>query len=300
MTDDRREKERKKREQKEKERREKEIRLNEAARLWKTTPLEGNDAKIESLRNEVLNLSFELFDAKTEAELSRAQYDPMAFMDAFEETCQKYEPSKGAFANYLSKLLKGRKTDHYRYDKRHAPDGDSLDAPISALEDNTLTLGDVTPSAADDPEKMVMFESHYVELTALVLNFFQNHTGQQANETRRRWYRIFFTEDMTLTYKTYLYRFSHERDIFKAMLLPYLDFYMSCRCRTGAEISFTPLKPYGEVVPGREGKRAETKVPLPADVSLAYLALCENISVTEEARSNQIKFYRGEVERIRK
>lgn len=268
-------------------RKEKERRLNQVALLWKTTLPEGNEAVIESLRQQIFTLAFELFDGGSGA-----------FMDAFEETYQNYDPDKGVFSNYLSKVFKGRKTDHFRYDSRHAPSGDSLDAPVSTSEDNTLTLGDITPSSTGDPEKMVMFESHYVELTTLVLNFFQNHTGRQANETRRRWYRIFFTEDMTLTYKTRPYVFSHERDIFKAMLLPYLDYYMSRPCRTGAEITFTPLKPYDEVVTAQEGNRAETKVPLPAQVSLAYLALCEGVSVTEEARSNQIKFYHKEVMQI--
>ena len=206
---------------------------------------------------------------------------------------------KGAFSNYLSTLLKGRRTDRFRYDGRHAPSGESLDAPVSASEDNTLTLGDVLSSETGAPESGMIFESTYVELTAMVLNFAQNHTGRQANENRRKWYQIFFTEDMTETSKTHPFAFGHERDIFKAMLLPYLDYYMSRRCRTGKEIALAPLKPYGEVGPAREGNRVETAVPLPADVSLAYLALCEGISAKPSARSNQLKFYREEVRRMR-
>lgn len=282
-------------------RKEKECRLNQAALLWKTTLPEGNEAVVEFLRQQVFTLSFELFDRPVRWENGqKIENNPMVFMKAFEEACRNYEPSKGPFSNYLSMPIKKRTVDQKRHDSRHAPSGDSLDAPVSVLEDNASTMGDVTPSATGDPDEGVMFESLYVELTALVLNFARNHTGRQVNETRRKWYQIFFTEDMTLTYKTYPYAFSHERDIFRAMLLPYLDFYMSRRCRTGSEISFTPLKSYGEVVPAREGNRAETKVPLPADVSLAYLALCEGISVTATARSNQHGFYHEEVEQILK
>ena len=272
-------------------RKEKERRLNEAARLWKTTPPEGNEAVIESLRQQVFTMSFELFDSDGNA---------MAFMDAFEEAYRKYDADQGAFVNYLSTLFKNRKTDRFRYDRRHAPGGDSLDAPVSTSEDNDLTRYDVTASAADSPDSGVMFESLYVELTALVLNFAQNHKGRQANEDRRKWYRIFFTEDMTLTYKTHHYTFNHERDIFQAILLPYLDYYMARPCRTGREIVLTPLKPYGEVVPGQKDDRAETRVPLPADVSLAYLSRCEGKTFKRPARSNQLNFYREEVERISK
>lgn len=281
---------------------EKERRLNEAALLWKTTPPEGNEAVIESLRQQVFLLSFELFDRKFR-KIKTGEWveaDPGVFITAFEKAIRNYSPDKGKFCNYLSFLLEKRRFDQLESDSKHAPRADSLDAPVSASEDNDLTLGDVTAATEGDPDSEIMFEELYVEMAALVLNFARNHTGRQANESRRKWYRIFFTEDMTLTYKTKPYAFSHERDIFDAMLLPYLDYYMSRPCRTGEEIACTPLRPYGEVVPAREGSGEETKVPLPADVSLAYLSQCEGVSATAGARSNQLNFYREEVGRISK
>ena len=282
-------------------RKEKENSLNQAALQWKTTPPEGNEAVIESLRQQVFILSFELFDRKFRRTKNGewVEADPKVFMTAFEEAIQKYSPDKGKFCNYLSFLLQKREYDQLDSDSRHAPWAESLDGLISASEDGGRTLGDLTPAAAGVPDSGIMFEALYVEMAALVLNFARNHTRRQANESRRNWYRIFFTEDMTLTYKTKSYAFSHERDIFDAMLLPYLDYYMSRPCRTGMEIACTPLRPYGEVVPAREGGGEETKVPLPADVSLAYLSLCEGVSATAGARSNQLKFYREEVGQIR-
>lgn len=280
---------------------EKERRLNQTALLWKTTPPEGNEAVIESLRQQVFILSFELFDRKFRRTKTgeSVESDPGVFMTAFDEAIRNYSPDKGKFCNYLSFLLKVRELDRLDSEREHAPRAESLDAPVSASEDNSLTLGDVTAAAEGDPDSGIMFEALYAEMAALVLNFARNHSGRQANESRRNWYRIFFTEDMTLTYKTKSYAFSHERDIFEAMLLPYLDYYMSRPCRTGEEIAYTPLRPYGEVVPARKGSGRETKVPLPADVSLAYLAQCESSPTTAGARSNQLKFYREEVGRIR-
>lgn len=281
------------------ERKEKERRLNLAALSWKTISPEGNEDRIKSLYEQVFILSFELFDKPYKQKNGQIiENDPMVFMKVFEEARERYEPDKGPFSNYLSMLISKRSIDQKRHDNLHAPAGDSLYAPVSASEDNDLTLADVISSEESGTESGVMFENLYVELTALVLNFSENHTGRQANETRRKWYRIFFTEDMTETYKTHHFNFSKEREIFRAILLPYLDYYMSRRCRTGKDVAMTALKPYCEVVSARKDKMEETEVPLPADVSLAYLELCEGVSATPSARSNQLKFYREEVGRI--
>ena len=68
---------------------EKENRLNRAARLWKTTPSEGNEALIESLRQQVFTLSFELFDSEDNA---------MAFMTLLRKHIENMRWIKGRSA----------------------------------------------------------------------------------------------------------------------------------------------------------------------------------------------------------
>ena len=132
-----------------------------------------------------------------------------------------------------------------------------------------------------------------------MLNFAQRHQGQAANERRREWFRLFYTEDMTQALKLMPLTFLHERDVFQAMKLPYLDYYMAKICRTGPQIAAAPLKPYSAVVPERAGTDTETPVPLPADVSLSYKRLCGGERVGASARSEQYKWYKREKEKIR-
>ena len=175
---------------------------------------------------------------------------------------------------------------------------DSLDQPVG--EEETASLGDIC-AAPDDtrPELRCEAEAPLAELTAQVLNFAQRHQGQAANERRREWFRLFYTEDMTQALKLMPLTFLHERDVFQAMKLPYLDYYMAKICRTGPQIAVTPLKPYSAVVPQRAGTDTETPVPLPADVSLSYKRLCGGERVGASARSEQYKWYKREKEKIR-
>ena len=175
---------------------------------------------------------------------------------------------------------------------------DSLDQPVG--EEETASLGDIC-AAPDDtrPELRCEAEAPLAELTAQVLNFAQRHQGQAANERRREWFRLFYTEDMTQALKLMPLTFLHERDVFQAMKLPYLDYYMAKICRTGPQIAAAPLKPYSAVVPERAGTDTETPVPLPADVSLSYKRLCGGERVGASARSEQYKWYKREKEKIR-
>lgn len=284
----------------------KEARLNEAVLQWKSLPREGNGAALAALRNEIWILAFELFDPRTEnfrskgantdRELERAT---MIFLDVFEEVMEKYLPEKGHFSNFLCFLLKRRLVSAYETDKIHSPEGDSID-DITEADDGSI-IGGPTPAAPEDqePEVRVMLNDLFAELTAMILNFSERHSGQSNNESRKMWYRLFYTEDMTLAAQTVELSTSHERDIFAAMKLPYLDYYMGKKCRTLRQLAHTSLKPYGEVVPARKGQREETPLPLPADVSLSYLKICENISAGSSARSNQMKPYRAEIREMR-
>ncbi len=280
----------------------KELLLDKTVTRWKELSAQGEDAAAEACREQMWILSFELYDKKFEDESrsngnestnkGRKELDPTIFMDAFEEAYRSYDVERGPFSHYLSFLLKRREIDRSRYAERHAPRADmTWDEPIG--EEGSLTLDEVIPGGESTPEERLLVDELFGDLAALVLDFARNHKGHQANEKRQMWYRVFYTEDMTLTYKKSTVRFSHERDIFRAMLLDYLDSYMATRCRTGEQISFTPLKPYGEVVPARQGKTGETPVPLPADVSLEWLRR-NGIPGGASARSNQLRSYEAE------
>lgn len=262
---------------------EKENRLNEAAARSKEKGLP--DGERETLRNEVFLLAFELYDDASNV-----------FLDALLEACEKYDAEKGPFSHYLKYLLSRRNTDAYRKQQRHAPDADSLDAAFS--DDNSLTLGEVIPDqSASDPGQINRLDGKLADLTAQILNFAERHTGKAANETRRCWFRMFYTEDMTLVSKEGRPTLLHERDVFSAMELDYLDYYMLHPCREMVELAMTPLKPYHDVVPARQSME-ETPLPLQADVSIAFWDVCRGEKKGPSARTEQYKVYKAELEQI--
>ncbi len=275
-------------------RKEKEKRLNEVALQWKSLPPEGNEAVIVALRNEMWLLSFELYDPKQENFRSKGpnadreyQAASKTFLDVFEEVSQKYLPENGEFSHYLSHVFKLRQISTYRKESRTAPTGVSIE---SGNEDGSNI--ELPSTRVSNPEVLAMLNARFAELGAMILNF--SLTKKKDSETRRMWYRLFFTEEMTLAAKTMELSVIHERDIFKAMKLSYLDYYMSKKCRTLRNITYTPLKPYGDVVPKKKDVRAEPKLPLPADISLNYLQICEGITKGDTARSEQLKNYNND------
>ena len=265
-----------------------EARLNQAAEQWARLDPEGNEAARQALYGEIFTLTFQLYDQSGE----------MWVLDAFEEAMEKFDPERALFSHYFVHLLSKRKVDAHRYEQRHSPAGISLETPTEEDEQSELKdfLEDTT---IRKPGDVLAFESSFLELTSMILNFTQCHTGKSANETRRNWYRMFYTEDMTHAVKSVEFHFLHERDMFAAMKQPYLDYYMSAPCTTGVQLRNTALRPYGQVVPERAGETRETPLPIPADVSLSYLRLREGIQAGASTRSNQLKCYKEEKELMR-
>ena len=115
---------------------------------------------------------------------------------------------------------------------------------------------------------------------------------------RRNWFRLFFTEGVTCSIKKEGQTFSQEREIFETIKQPYLDFYMSDICRTQKKLYQTPLRMYGEIVPGQDCSK-EPPLPFHADISLAYLEQCEGKKVGNSTRSNQYIPYKQLIEKLK-
>ena len=279
---------------------EKERRLNELVMRWKTTPSEGNEALRQALWTELFVLFFELYDKKGPLKESQE------VLNVFETTVKHYDPDRGfPYTHYVNRMMKYRWKDktipdtitiHTAEGKAEIPvsytDMEQADRPIIHEGGKTTVRLSMNPA---EMETAVLLESLYDDLTALILNFARRHQGKNASPQRLLWYRLFYTEDMTLSWKERQFRCLHERDVFQALYQPYLDYYMSRPCHSGDEVAATPLKRYGEVVPDcKETERGqETKVPLPADVSLNYLRRVEGISrgVSKTNRANLLNGY---------
>lgn len=279
---------------------EKERRLDELVRQWKTTPPEGNEARRQALWAELFMLFFKLYDE--DGPLKNSQ----DVLNVFETTVKNYDPDRGIpYTHYVNKMMK------YRWKDKITPDTVTIrtaegkaEVPVSFTDMETADRpvvhegGKITvrlPVKSDEMEQDVAFESLYEDLTALILNFAECRRGKAASPQRLLWYRLFYTEDMTFSWKERRFRYLHERDVFQALYQPYLDYYMSRPCHSGDEVAATPLKRYGEVVPSCQTSERwlETKVPLPADVSLNYLRRVEGISkgVSKSNRANLLNGY---------
>ena len=264
---------------------EEEMKLNEYGYEYARTPIEDEQRRQE-IRGHIWRLFFKLFDSKNNSY--------MHVVDALREMREKYDPVKGPITNYARLLLNKRRCDAYRYNERHNPEMFSkirTEDPIGNDADGSMTLGDTLPADPSTiPENSVIDDIAPNELMGKLIYLVTHVEGRANNPERRNWFWLFFTEDITCSIKKYRSMFSKEREIFETLKQPYLDFYMSDVCRTQKKLLQTPMRMYGDIVPGRDCSK-QPPLPLPADVSLAYLDQCEGKKVGNSARSNQHTAY---------
>lgn len=99
---------------------------------------------------------------------------------------------------------------------------------------------------------------------------------------------MFFTDNVTTCLHQgeipALFR-KRERDLFQAMEVQFLDYFMAKRCRTAAAIQQCSLKLYGLLAQGKPME--ETRLPLPNDVFTSYLEQTRKKKVGDSAVSRQ-------------
>lgn len=170
---------------------------------------------------------------------------------------------------------------------------ESLNAPASPDgEDTREKIDELSDSAAPSPQARVDAREMAGALISLILDLPTKLRGQANNPARVRYYRMFFTDEATdiIARGGGAFFLRHERDLFRAMYLAFLDFFMAAPCRTVAAVERAHLKPYGEMVPGRPMEEATQ--PLPIDVYTQYLRT-EGVELRSDATiSNQRDAYR--------
>lgn len=219
----------------------------------------------------------------------------------------KFDPAEGTFRSFMEARLELRKQDAKRKEsgmhrKTVIENGEkvqkwvqdeSLNAPASPDgEDTREKIDELSDSAAPSPQARVDAREMAGALISLILDLPTKLRGQANNPARVRYYRMFFTDEATdiIARGGGAFFLRHERDLFRAMYLAFLDFFMDASCRTVAAVERAHLKPYGEMVPGRPME--ETTQPLPIDVYTQYLRT-EGVELRSDATiSNQRDAYR--------
>lgn len=222
----------------------------------------------------------------------------------FEKDFKNYDPAKGNFKNYVLKVLKNRREDQRHEDlgshrknvvqedgttKQEWIDNTSLD--VSENEDATTWAEQLADQSIYDPEEMLVAQQTALQLITIILQLPQRLRGRANNPEKINYYRLFFTDGVVSSvYEAgadiYI---AHERDLFEAMKLPFLDFFMAEICRSVHEIYKGQLKLYGAMV--EDAPMSEPKQPLPNDVYTTYLDKEENRQVKASALSNQRTAY---------
>ena len=219
----------------------------------------------------------------------------------------KFDPAEGTFRSFMEARLELRKQDAKRKEsgmhrKTVIENGEkvqkwvqdeSLNAPASPDgEDTREKIDELSDSAAPSPQARVDAREMAGALISLILDLPTKLRGQANNPARVRYYRMFFTDEATdiIARGGGAFFLRHERDLFRAMYLAFLDFFMDASCRTVAAVERAHLKPYGEMVPGRPMEEATQ--PLPIDVYTQYLRT-EGVELRSDATiSNQRDAYR--------
>lgn len=280
-----------------------------------------DEAVRTSLNFEMTEVLMDLFCSGRDDEKNAKALEDFALVW---QELDRYDPSTGSFRGFVQTRIKMRRMDAQRQDAgmhremkeaekdwEGSCDGmpgesdgkkkpiwvrpDSLDAPIVTSDgEDGGTLSDMVAddrSGREATQRLNVDES-LCELITLILLLPQRLSGQANNPVKIKYFRMFFTDSMVLSVHTMEMEYLHkrQRDIFEAMCIPFLDFFMRDICRSLEEILASDLKLHGEMVEGRAMKRPEQ--PLPNDVYRQYMRVVEHIEIRSDgAISNQRASY---------
>lgn len=275
-------------------------------------------------RLERLVLEWQSLDAGDDAvrqrlnlEISEAMLTvlPPKYMDALGvfwiQDMGKYDPAKGSFRSFTISRLNFRMEDVRYQDQgmrrvlKPNDDGEmkptwegdqSLDE--SRDSDHPRTSEELLEDQnAVTAQEVLEIQEYGMNIISLILTLPQRLGRQANNEARVNYFRMFFTDGAVQALHTIGTSFccAHERDLFRTMKLPFLDFFLEKTCRTLREIMKTDLKDYGAMVPERPMEKP--KQPLPNDVYLQYMKTQEGVQLKSPSTiTNQRKAYQAFIE----
>lgn len=266
--------------------------------LYACTPQE--DARRQALCNSIFLLCFEHFGQEKEKD---------ALTDLYLTGLRTFDPAEGSLSNYLQKGIKNKamenrmeeqglrrvtRTNQDSGEKKRVWENPRAD-PVRNDEGVEINPWNQLPDEnACDPYAELRVGELPAEWLTLMLRMPQLLGARAANEMRMRYFRMFFTDSAA----EILHQgekpeafFRHERDVFRVLELPFLDFFLSNICRSLAQIAASGRKPYGAMVEGKP-MDAAPKSPLPNDVYQACLQKVWQYSVSPVVISQQRKAYR--------
>ena len=293
--------------------------LNRLGEAWCAVRSAGELQRKLTLEKEIFETAYSLFGHGRTGELWEC-----AVGDFYEKDWKKFDAAQGSLYAFMLERLEKRarsirnQESGVRRVKKSAQEierearetgedpemvkekksvrPESLDAPLG--DEDGLTLSDVYEDSRSEyaPHEAVVSRSSVASMLAVLFHFQEHLHGHANNPDKRNYYRMFYTDSMV----DYIHgdvlppeSIAREREMFEAMKLEFLDFFMRNKCRTAAQIADSPLKAWGELVPGRPMEKESTQ-PLPNDVYLTYLNSREGKGLKSESTiTNQRTAYRA-------
>lgn len=259
--------------------------LEQLCAQWAALGPEDQGRKLD-MENEIFILAYELFPGR-ESEIGTVFLNDWKHFDA----------AKGSAYGFFSARISLRQKDAYR-DQKAYEDHTVTDTVQMDGDQSESLLENLPAGPGAGPEERLDLDDTARELLSVILNLRGHLQGRANNPARHNYFRMFFTDSVASSLHdgtpppVFIKR---ERDLFTALKLEFLDFFMRETCRSVADICRSPLKPYGALVEGRGME--ETKLPLPGDVYVSYLSRVENTKVRAPAVSQQRQMYREELKK---
>lgn len=279
--------------------------VDQLAVEWYELPEEGNEAVKKSLEEKIFCASLELLQSPAYKNKRRVWINDACSVDVVDALgefwltdWQHFDPSRSPMSQYLKNRLDRRARDLNRQDndlRKKKIDGEFVMVSNDSLDDdeNYSRAANVRDQSAETAFEDIFLDERAFECLALILELPVRLNGKRNNPDTINYYRLFFTDGVVNYIRSNSGKlfFTHEQELFQAMRLPFLDYFLQQICRSVPDISKSHTKPYGELVEGRPME--PTKQPLPNDVYSVYLSCVEDHQAGDSAISQQRTAYRN-------
>lgn len=284
---------------------------------WYEASQAGNEAEKRNLSPAIFNLI--MAEAKVIKESWRTQSDDffgavsLFYCNDLEKYNPNYNGKKAPFSEFVRSRISLRMTDNYNTEhenkrtRKKQEDGTVVTQKRTeiSIEDNEEkvkkegTGGEIyniinESNKMRDPALIVYEDADMCELISLFISLTQNLSGRKDNESKKFYFRLFGTENITgaihLSSDDNAVMRKHERDIFSAMQKSFLDYYMLKECDTIREIRHCRMKQRKEVEKNSNDER-EVEIPFSNKLYLAYFDRIEGKQIVDSTISNQRNDY---------
>lgn len=269
-----------------------------------------NSAKLKNLKSEIWIKSLEIikkmYGKRVEAskieDIVNDLFMKNTLIEDFDPFCKDGEQK--TFSERLFSNLRFGKLDLYRKEKKKTDNEASIiNSYENVDESEEIDIKDLSSDIENQYSHKEQLKEILTKLSMpiFIINFFEHKKGKAANEARLRYYKLFYTEDITkivkeIMNKTYINIMEErEQNIFKCLNINFLDYFMMDICRNIKSIKEKPLKNHVKYNENEE----LVEIPFSAKIYRSYLENMENKKVSDSNISQQKTEYRLEIDSLR-